>query len=169
MLPRNAYGWAPENAAKLLEKSRLDWQVSLACFLRNWEHDPPEEETDAALILAWVNVGSLAEGAMKLFLSVFLRDYEAAPDRGGRVPQRGPEELGFEVLRQFFKREVLTEAQVTRWNPWLERIQQRRNAIHAYKDRDIGSFSEFRGAVKELREFLDDILGRLPYPDSHYA
>ena len=41
-----ADGWAPERAADLLSKSRLDRQVALSHTLRNWlrEFDPSEAE-----------------------------------------------------------------------------------------------------------------------------
>jgi hypothetical protein len=35
-----AHGWAPIEAAGLLSKARLDWQVSLSSPLRNWLRDP---------------------------------------------------------------------------------------------------------------------------------
>jgi len=35
-----AHGWAPIEAAGLLSKARLDWQVSLSSSLRLWLRDP---------------------------------------------------------------------------------------------------------------------------------
>jgi len=48
------------------------------------------------------------------------------------------------------------------------RIQQRRNAIHAYKDREIGNHDEFLLDVKTYLKFLRYINERLPYPDDIY-
>ena len=67
------YGWAPHEAAELLDKSRLDRQVSLSQSLKLWNEDPKNDASEGHLILAWINLGSLVEGTMKLFLSVYLK------------------------------------------------------------------------------------------------
>ena len=72
-----AHGWAPIEAAGLLSKARLDWQVSLSSSLRNWLRDPPAALSDGDLILAWTNLGALIEGTLKLFLSVYYNDFQA--------------------------------------------------------------------------------------------
>lgn len=36
-----------------------------------------------------------------------------------------------------------------KWISWIEKIQYKRNAIHSFKDRDIGSFEEFIETIKE--------------------
>src|SRR5277367_5623413 len=69
----NSEGWASIDAANLLSRSRLDWQVSLSESLRYWIGE--DKLSDGDLILAWANLGSLVEGTMKLFLSVFYDDY----------------------------------------------------------------------------------------------
>ena len=72
-----ANGWAPIEAAGLLSKARLDWQVSLSSSLRNWLRDPPNVLSDGDLILAWTNLGALIEGTLKLFLSVYYKNFQA--------------------------------------------------------------------------------------------
>jgi hypothetical protein len=61
-----SHGWAPVEAAGLLAKSRLDWQVSLSKTLTLWLQKKPL--TPGELILAWSNLGSLVEGTLKTFL-----------------------------------------------------------------------------------------------------
>lgn len=56
-------GWAPADAAGILGKSRLDWQVSLSGTLRTWVGRPVL--TPGELILAWANLGALIEGSVK--------------------------------------------------------------------------------------------------------
>src|SRR3954452_19895414 len=72
-----AHGWAPIEAAGLLSKARLDWQVSLSSSLRLWLRDQPNALSDGDLILAWTNLGALIEGTLKLFLSVYYDDFRA--------------------------------------------------------------------------------------------
>jgi predicted metallo-beta-lactamase superfamily hydrolase len=65
-------------------------------------------------------------------------------------------------LRDFYqKKKILNKS----WDVWINRIQQRRNAIHAYKDRDIGTQQELLKDIRTYLEFLKHMNARLPYPD----
>jgi len=161
----SAQGWAPIKAAELLSRSRIDWQVSLTYYLRNWITCKYEVDDYASLILAWTNLGSLVEGTIKLALSVFYNDYMNDEDK---VINRGkiqdPDGLMLNRLRSFCKGKLWKES--SDWDAWILHIQQRRNAIHAFKDREIGSFDEFYQDLKMYLKFLRYINGRLPYPDT---
>ena len=74
-----------------------------------------------------------------------------------------PDELTLEYLRQFFNEKVWLNEDKD-WDAWIHHIQQRRNAIHAYKHRNIGTFDEFFADVRRYFEFLLDINSGLPYP-----
>lgn len=76
----NSSGWAPIEAAQLLSKSRLDWQVELSRTLLIWTVTADDAEKNGRLILGWANLGSLLEGTLKLFLSVYYKDYQADVD-----------------------------------------------------------------------------------------
>jgi hypothetical protein len=161
----NARGWAPDEAAALLAKSRLDWQVSLSRCLKfavRQLMEAPEEE--GALILAWVNLGCLVEGTMKLFLSIYRQDYDADADswKTKDASLIEPDVLEFERLRQFFEKRGLFS---DRFRPFVKRVQQRRNGVHAFRDRDIGSPEGFLDDVRNYMDFLNDVTGGLPYPD----
>lgn len=160
----SAHGWAPNEVAELLAKSRLDWQVSLSYCLRLWLDAPSDDDVEGRLILAWANLGSLVEGTMKFFLSVHEADYSNAPHTRGK--DKTPcdiDALQFEELKQFFNQKIWIKSQ-EKWNSWLTKIQQRRNAIHAYKDRDIGTFNNFFKELCEYLDFLEELEGRVPYP-----
>ncbi|MFH1717036.1 MAG: hypothetical protein ABIF19_06770 [Planctomycetota bacterium] len=160
----NSRGWAPNEAAELLAKSRLDWQVSLSHCLRLWLKPTADENIEGRLILAWTNLGALAEGTMKFFLSVHERDYSQMPvTRGRNGTPRDLDALQFEELRQFYKKKVWTESQ-RKWDDWLTEIQKRRNAIHAYRNREIGTFDDFFRNLGEYFDFLDELEGQVPYP-----
>jgi hypothetical protein len=49
--------------------------------------------------------------------------------------------------------------------PWIQRIQDRRNTIHAYKKREIGSFEEWRADLRIHLKFIRELNSRFPYPD----
>lgn len=163
----NATGWAPIEAAELLSKSRLDWQVQLSETLLIWSTPPEQDKTDSEgrLILAWANLGSLLEGTLKLFLSVwyqsYVEDVEAIKKKGKLL---APDSLQLEDIRNFFRKQI--------WDDGFDKIavniQKRRNAIHAFKDKDIGTWDDFYGAVKDYLAVLRYINFRLPYPDDVY-
>lgn len=162
----SAHGWAPNSAAELLAKSRLDWQVSLSYCLRHWLEQPTREDEEGRLILAWVNLGVLVEGAMKFFLSVYEADYSQAPvTRPRRQKSRDIDidVLQFEPLIQYFNKHIWTNSQ-KHWDKWLHMIQGRRNAVHAYKDRSIGTFDEFYENLGTYYDFLEELEGQVPYP-----
>ena len=108
-------GWAPIKAAELMSKSRLDWQASLARMLKLFLPKEIQKE-EGALILAWVTLGSLTEGVLKLFLSVWHSDYEASAlkssfkgykDKSGNL--KDPDILKLGELRVFFCKEVYSK------------------------------------------------------------
>lgn len=164
-----AEGWAPIEAAQLLSKSRLDWQVSLSNCLKIWLAEPPPDDESGRLILAWADLGSLVEGTMKLFLSVWYKDYKndvkAIKKKGDLID---PDSLQIEPMRQFFRERIWRNGNED-WDAWIQNIQQRRNAVHAYKSRDIGTFDEFFVDVRRYLKFLRYINSRLPYPDDIYV
>jgi hypothetical protein len=163
----NAHGWVPKEAAELMSKSRLDRQVSLSHCLRRWFKNITEASKEGSLILAWANLGSLIEGTLKLFLAVYYKDYktdiDALKHKTGEI--KDPDILALEELKTFFiKKHILDD----KWIKYIEYVQQKRNAIHAFKDRDIGSYGDLRKCVEKYLEVLQQINSRLPYPDDIY-
>lgn len=160
---KHSYGWAPAEASGLLDRSMLEWQASLASSLRQWINSVSASD----LILAWTNLGALVEGQLKLFLSVYYTNYKSDVDairKRGKL--RGPDVCELEDLRRFFVKRVWTAS--TNWNPYVEMVQRRRNAIHAYQYRNIGTFSEWREALRLHLSFVRAVGGRLPYPDEDF-
>jgi hypothetical protein len=142
----------------------LDWQVSLSSCLRLWLEHPTDEDHDGRLILAWVNLGSLIEGTLKFFLSVYEGDYSQSPwTRGHQEKPCKIDGLQLDEIRRFFDEHVWTDSQ-KHWNDWLVEIQHRRNAVHAYKDRNIGTFDEFFTEMATYLDFLLELEGQVPKP-----
>lgn len=159
----NSHGWAPKEAADLMSKSRLDWQIELSKTLKLWDF---QETKHGQLILAWANLGALIEGTLKLFLAVYYLDYVKDDENfkfKGKIVD--PDSLALEKLKQFYrKKELLND----KWFPYIDLVQQRRNAIHAFKDRPIGNEAEFEECVATYLELLISINDMLPYPEGMY-
>ena len=157
-------GWAPVDASALLDKSMLRWQASLADGLSHWVNASSEGD----LILAWTNLGALVEGQLKLFLCVYYDDYRSDIDGIRRRGQRiDPDVSGLEELRQFFVNRIWDVG--TDWNPYVELVQMRRNAVHAFQHREIGTFDEWTDALRLHLSFVRDVGGGLPYPDEQFS
>lgn len=164
-------GWAPDDVAEMLAKARLDRLASTAQVLKHWINIPTAEMSDGELILAWANLGSLVEGVLKLFLCVYLRDYEAdeintKKTQAFHVKKQmllSPDSLRLEVLISYFDSANI-------FGPYgmnfIKRVQVKRNSIHVFKDLDIGNPDEFHQEIRELKHFLITINSRLPYPNN---
>jgi hypothetical protein len=97
----NSHGWAPDEAAIKMSKSRLDWQVELSKTLIMWDF---EDYQQGQLILAWTNLGALIAGTLKLFLSVYHLDYiedAQSPRVKGKLAEA--DTLTLERLKNFCK------------------------------------------------------------------
>ena len=66
------------------------------------------------------------------------------------------------MLKQFYKKNEILNKE---WIIYIDLVQARRNAIHAFKDRQLGDPSEFTECVNKYMELLTEIDGQLPYPD----
>jgi hypothetical protein len=164
-----SHGWAPAEASTLLARSRLDRQVALSHCLTLWTPEShPQERQEGALILGWANLGALVEGTLKWFLSVYLADYQE--DRILRHRKAvEPEAAMLDELRGFFANHVWTDNEKQEWDPWLAEIRDRRNALHAFKEREIGSFVDLHRGVRRYLELIRTLDGRVPYPDEVYG
>ena len=164
----HSYGWAPNRAADLMSISRLDRQVSLSRTLKLWIKNEDDKLSDGELILAWSNLGSLIGGTLKLFCSIFYEDYcqdtRAIKSKDGEIVE--PDELYLEQLKVIFYKSAGIEKE---WYDFIDLVQHRRNAIHAYQDRNIGDTKEFYRYLEKYLHFIERIQRRIPYPDEVYV
>ncbi|WP_156918229.1 hypothetical protein [Bradyrhizobium sp. Cp5.3] len=77
-----------------------------------------------------------------------------------------PDGLTLEPLRKYFKHKGLLSKETL---ALIELVQQRRNAIHAFKNKNIGTTKEFNDALRAYLNTLREVNGRLPYPDGIYS
>jgi hypothetical protein len=146
----HARGWAPASASDLLERARLDRQVSLARCLHLWAEPGEAPFAAGRLILAWANLGSLVEGSMALCLSAWAEPYgKSKHSPKGETGARDPDRLSFEQLIDFFRKEIWNAEEMQRWGSWLGNIKRFRNAIHVLRERDIGTHDEWLHACRQ--------------------
>ena len=100
-----------------------------------------------------------------LFRSVFYKDYTknidaAIKTKGGTI--KDPDGLMLDPLRQFFHKNIWNEGE--QWDEWILKIQNRRNAIHAFQSKTIGNTEELHKEMQTLLAFIERINRQLPYP-----
>ncbi|MCZ7454376.1 hypothetical protein [Rhizobium rhizogenes] len=167
----SAHGWAPAEGASLLTSARLDWTPSLAVSLHRWSQ--PEQLSDGDLVLAWANLGSIIESSLRLFFGVYIDDYnnsaedlaaiDALRKKGAKKGQHyPPDELAMEKIRQLISRRAIFPVAE---QELIALAQSRRNAIHSFNDREIGTSETFRATVANYRLFIANMAYRFPYPD----
>jgi hypothetical protein len=171
----NKYCLAP-NPITRIATTAMKWcaRISLSETLLIWLHEPPKALTPGELILAWANLGSLVEGTLKTFLSVWYKDYaddlenlkKANAFDKKKDTLLEPDGLRLEQLKQYFKLRKLLSAESI---ALIDLVQQRRNAIHAFKDKNIGTTKEFQGALRSYLAMLREVNSSLPYPDDMYV
>lgn len=154
------YGWAPDTAALRVCEAMKPWMAELTDCLAIWE-EKGLEMNEGELILGKANLGALIESWLKFFYCVYFEDYSLRPiadrKKGGIVE---PGDLSFERLKQY-SRGIVWE-QGDDWDLWVEKIQQQRNAIHAFNSRSIGTNAEFLDDCDKYYEFLQKVISHLP-------
>jgi hypothetical protein len=148
-----ARGWAPEAAADIIDSAMLDQQVSLAHCLRRWD----TSHSDGELILAWANLGALVEGQLKFFLTLYIEDAMRSPK-----PPKKVSAMRLQPLRDFYRANIWDNNLGFDWDAYVGKVQSRRNAIHAYEQKDIGSWPEWRECVITHLHFIESLSGSLP-------
>ena len=156
---KESWGIAPYSVSERLDKAMLDWNMELTEALSIWI-DKGFTMSTGELILARVNLGNIVEFWLKFFYSVYYEDYLNDPQlcKKGIVE---PESMSLEKLKNY-SQEILWEDSTSKGYLWVDSVQKKRNAIHSFLFRDIGTVAEFFADIDSLYEFVKDIVDRLP-------
>lgn len=118
------------------------------------------------------HLGSVLESSLRLFLGVYINDHHNSLEdlaAINAIQQNGanqgqpypPSSIQFEKIRQLIsRREIFPSDDLA----MIELIQSRRNAIHAFNNREIGDSDEFRATVSIYKIFIANLASRFPYP-----
>ena len=158
---KDVHGIAHDNAAKKLDIAMLDWQSELTKTLKIWV-DKGLDMTVGELILARANLGAVVESWLRFFYCVFYDDYINQPMKNKKGQILEPEnDMRFEDLKKF-STGILWDDEKSKDYLWVDSIQKKRNAIHSFTYKDIGTPLDFLLDVDYLCEFVDMILTHLP-------
>ncbi len=116
--------------------------------------------TDGELLLAWTQLGSIAEWYLKFFLCISTADYLKNPKYWpNKIDIINPHELKFEYAKQVFRAEGILDKELINT---IEVIQYNRNAIHLTSSREVAGEDEYRSAIHGFIKIVKEIYIRLP-------
>jgi hypothetical protein len=136
---KEARGIAPDSAADKLDDAMLEWQSELTKTLKIWI-DKGLAMTTGELILARANLGAVVESWLKFFYCVYYDDYSKNPITNYKGKMIEPEKASFNDLKDFSCGKLWGDENSPEYI-WVNSVQYKRNAIHSFRYRDIGTES----------------------------
>ncbi len=153
-------GIAPESVADKLDDAMLDWQSELTKTLKIWI-DKGLEMTSGELILARANLGAVVESWLKFFYCVYYEYYIKNPITNSKGKMIRLEKASFDALKDFSSGKLWDDEKSLEY-AWVDSVQHKRNAIHSFRYRDIGTPQDFLDDINHLYDFVDNVLSHLP-------
>lgn len=157
---KEARGIASDSAADKLDDAMLEWQSELTKTLKIWI-DKGLEMTTGELILACANLGAVVESWLKFFYCVYYEDYCQNPIANKKGKMIAPEKASFDNLKNFSSGKLWADANSPEF-AWVDSVQHKRNSIHSFNYRDIGTPQDFLDDIDHIYDFVDNILSHLP-------
>lgn len=160
---QKARGWEPDEVADLTEAAALDWLFSLTETLDIWRKKADGVMTDGEVILGYANLGILLEGWLTLYLTVYLEDFRKD------AKKNLPSQLTLERLIQFIRKNVWNDGEKKQqWIAWMDGIRKKRNAVHAFQYRDIGTNKELKADIEKYDKFIVDQMSAPLYKNGDF-
>lgn len=159
LLWKDVYGIVSNPTATKLDKAMLAWQKELTDTLEIWI-TKGVTMTDGELILACTNLGSVVESWLKFFYCVYYDDYCKKPI-AYKDKMIEPEKAKFDDLKDFSTGKLWDDENSKEYM-WVDSVQHKRNAIHSFRYRDIGTAQDFLDDMDHLYDFVDNIILHLP-------
>lgn len=159
MIWKKTRGISPNEVADKLDKAMLEWMSDLTQSLKIWI-DKGQDMTDGELILARANLGSVVESWLRLFYTIYTEDYNnnSISNKGKAIP---PHKASFKDL-QDYSCDILWEDKNSKEYIWVDSIRKKRNAIHSFEEKDIGTPQDFIEDINELYSFVERVMNQLP-------
>ena len=161
ILWKNIHGIATEDTANIMDKAMLNWLTELTNTLEIWINKGLNLTT-GELILARTNLGSIVEFWLRHFYTAYYEDYQNNPiTNKNNVAKNAQKDASFDELKKF-STGILWKDDTDPMYKWVNSIQHKRNAIHSFLYKEIGTPTEFLNDVDFLLDFIKKIENQLP-------
>lgn len=161
ILWNNIHGIATEDTANIMDKAMLNWLTELTNTLEIWINKGLNLTT-GELILARTNLGSIVEFLLRHFYTAYYEDYQNNPiTNKNNVAKNAQKDASFDELKKF-SIGILWKDDTDPMYKWVDSIQHKRNAIHSFLYKEIGTPTEFLNDVDFLLDFIKKIENQLP-------
>lgn len=157
---QDVHGIAPDKVAIKMDDAMLRWLVDLTDCLNIWIKKG-QQMTEGELILARTNLGAIVESWLKFFYCIFYEQYLKKPKLNGKKKIIEPDDMTIEKLKTY-STGILWDSKQSAWYCWVEKVQKRRNAVHSFKYKDIGTPQDFLNDVEKLYDFVDMLQDHFP-------
>ncbi|MDD2391665.1 MAG: hypothetical protein PHU94_01845 [Bacilli bacterium] len=188
---KNSQGWAPKEVSEEFDNLEMD---RFSDFTKNLHKFKKEELSEGELVLVYTIIGSILEGVMIIFYTMWLESYNtdikdeeyrqiSKLDEGETYDYKyrkwerkennykKPSELGLELLKVFSVERLFSnndDRSIKFWKKYITIIQENRNSIHVMKKRRIDNSETLNEKLELLVELIKLVDSKLIYPDGYY-
>lgn len=157
---KDVHGYAPDKVANILDSAMLEWQIELTDALEIWI-DKGLNMTNGELILARVNLGAVVESWLRFFYTIYREEYDKDPVKRKNKNLSPENTLTFDDMVNY-STGILWDDETSEDYRWLNSIRNKRNAIHAFMYRDIGTPTDFLNDIVYMCHFVELLCDRFP-------
>ncbi len=161
--------FASKDLHQLLTNVNFKRVKGLTKTLRLWTDK--EKLNEGEIVLAYANLGSLVESWLKLFLVIYVRNYdictlcilrEEAFDSNYKYRVKSPDKLKFIDLNKIARRTFLNKNEELQ--EFTENVRIKRNAIHSFRvsEYNLGEIKDFNDNIYLFHGFLEEINNHFP-------
>lgn len=118
--------------------------------------------TTGELLLAYVNLGSIVESWLRHFYTAYNNDYKSNPIKSkNKTTKNSWKEASFDDLQKY-SIGILWKNKNDRLYQWVDSIRDKRNAVHSYLRKELGTPQNFINDIDYLKDFIKLIVEHLP-------
>ena len=157
---QSVHGYAPEKTARAFDEILLKSILDMTYTLKIWLDK--DELSDGEKILAAINIGALAEAWLRVFIIIWLRDYDKLKYKNEKGLKKEYTDLKFyEVIKYYRQNNILVNIDAKIFD-WLDNIRLSRNTVHLCSKNKVYEGFDINEDFKFLCSLIDAISDQTP-------
>lgn len=163
-------GYAPTIASQKLSHFNFgrmpEMTRELGVLFDEANYDIAEDMTEARRVIAYIVLGGLIEGWLRLFFCIYASDYNenmfSKVDKKGDIFFVKLDKLKFSDMISYISNNIWDKPTDVGLINWLGKIRKYRNTAHIYNMDKVGDSAEFVRDVIVYLDFFNKIIGYFP-------